>query len=137
MKVFVAGATGALGRQLVPMLVAGNHEVAEMRDEVAAQVAAVVLDRRALALLDRREVLDVSLARLGDGRSLGPANHDELLLHAATQLGLGLCPGQTVARARGPLGAESALHTSLSCAPEAIPGLGPVGIRADDERPLP
>jgi nucleoside-diphosphate-sugar epimerase len=27
MKVFVAGATGALGRQLVPMLVAGGHEV--------------------------------------------------------------------------------------------------------------
>jgi nucleoside-diphosphate-sugar epimerase len=30
MKVFVAGATGALGRQLVPMLVAGGHEVVGM-----------------------------------------------------------------------------------------------------------
>lgn len=27
MKIFVAGATGALGRQLVPMLVANGHEV--------------------------------------------------------------------------------------------------------------
>ncbi|MBV8733805.1 MAG: NAD-dependent epimerase/dehydratase family protein [Solirubrobacterales bacterium] len=27
MKVFVAGATGAMGRQLVPRLVAGGHEV--------------------------------------------------------------------------------------------------------------
>jgi nucleoside-diphosphate-sugar epimerase len=30
MKVFVAGATGAIGRQLVPMLVAGGHEVVAM-----------------------------------------------------------------------------------------------------------
>src|SRR6266508_6197749 len=30
MKVFVAGATGALGRQLVPILVEGGHEVTGM-----------------------------------------------------------------------------------------------------------
>ena len=30
MKVFVAGATGALGNQLVPMLVANGHEVVGM-----------------------------------------------------------------------------------------------------------
>ena len=30
MKIFVAGATGALGRRLVPMLVAGGHEVVGM-----------------------------------------------------------------------------------------------------------
>src|ERR671926_45063 len=30
MKVFVAGATGALGKQLVPRLVAGGHEVTGM-----------------------------------------------------------------------------------------------------------
>jgi uncharacterized protein YbjT (DUF2867 family) len=30
MKVFVAGATGALGRQLVPMLVANGHDVVGM-----------------------------------------------------------------------------------------------------------
>jgi len=30
LKVFVAGATGALGKQLVPMLVAHGHEVVGM-----------------------------------------------------------------------------------------------------------
>ena len=30
MKVFVAGASGALGKQLIPQLVAGGHEVVGM-----------------------------------------------------------------------------------------------------------
>lgn len=30
MKVFVAGATGALGRQLIPQLLAAGHQVAAM-----------------------------------------------------------------------------------------------------------
>jgi nucleoside-diphosphate-sugar epimerase len=37
MKVFVAGATGALGRQLVPVLVAGGHEVFGMTRSPAKQ----------------------------------------------------------------------------------------------------
>lgn len=37
MKVFVAGATGALGRQLVPMLVANGHEVTGMTSKSAKQ----------------------------------------------------------------------------------------------------
>ena len=37
MKVFVAGATGALGRQLVPMLVAEGHEVVGMARTVSKQ----------------------------------------------------------------------------------------------------
>src|ERR687891_531895 len=37
MKVFVAGATGALGRQLVPMLVAEGHEVVGMTRTVSKQ----------------------------------------------------------------------------------------------------
>jgi nucleoside-diphosphate-sugar epimerase len=37
MKVFVAGATGALGRQLVPMLVANGHEVTGMTSSPAKQ----------------------------------------------------------------------------------------------------
>jgi nucleoside-diphosphate-sugar epimerase len=37
MKIFIAGATGALGRQLVPMLVANGHEVVGMtRSEAKA-----------------------------------------------------------------------------------------------------
>jgi 2-alkyl-3-oxoalkanoate reductase len=37
MKVFVAGATGALGKQLVPMLVEGGHEVTGMTRSPAKQ----------------------------------------------------------------------------------------------------
>jgi nucleoside-diphosphate-sugar epimerase len=37
MKVFVAGATGALGKQLVPMLVANGHEVTGMTSTPAKQ----------------------------------------------------------------------------------------------------
>jgi nucleoside-diphosphate-sugar epimerase len=37
MKVFVAGATGALGRQLVPMLVANGHEVTGMTSKSEKQ----------------------------------------------------------------------------------------------------
>ena len=37
MKVFVAGATGALGRQLVPMLVANGHEVTGMTSKPEKQ----------------------------------------------------------------------------------------------------
>jgi nucleoside-diphosphate-sugar epimerase len=37
MKVFVAGATGALGKQLVPMLVANGHEVTGMTSKPAKQ----------------------------------------------------------------------------------------------------
>jgi 2-alkyl-3-oxoalkanoate reductase len=37
MKVFVAGATGALGRQLVPQLVARGHEVVGMTRSASKQ----------------------------------------------------------------------------------------------------
>ena len=37
MKVFVAGATGALGRQLLPMLVEQGHEVTGMTRTPAKQ----------------------------------------------------------------------------------------------------
>ena len=40
MKIFIAGATGALGRQLVPMLVANGHEVVGMTRSEAKAVTA-------------------------------------------------------------------------------------------------
>lgn len=59
MKIFVAGATGAIGRQLVPMLVANGHEVAGMtrtpsktdalRAMGARPVVADAFDRAAVA----------------------------------------------------------------------------------------
>jgi 2-alkyl-3-oxoalkanoate reductase len=58
MRVFVAGATGALGRQLVPMLVAAGHEVtattrtpgkmARLREAGAEPVVVDGLDRQAV-----------------------------------------------------------------------------------------
>jgi nucleoside-diphosphate-sugar epimerase len=59
MRIFVAGATGALGRRLVPLLVAGGHQVTAMtrtagkaaglRAAGAAPVVADALDREAVA----------------------------------------------------------------------------------------
>ena len=37
MKIFVAGATGVLGRQLAPQLVAGGHEVVGMTRSASKQ----------------------------------------------------------------------------------------------------
>jgi nucleoside-diphosphate-sugar epimerase len=59
MRVFVAGATGAIGRRLVPMLVADGHHVtgmthsprkrAELEERGAAASVADALDARAVA----------------------------------------------------------------------------------------
>jgi nucleoside-diphosphate-sugar epimerase len=59
MRVFVAGATGVIGRQLVPRLVAAGHEVhgmtrseckRQMRDELGAvPVVADALDAKQVA----------------------------------------------------------------------------------------
>jgi nucleoside-diphosphate-sugar epimerase len=46
MKVFVAGATGALGRQLVPMLVANGHEVTGMTSKPEKQEVVRALGAR-------------------------------------------------------------------------------------------
>jgi hypothetical protein len=63
---------------------------------VLAQAAAVVLERRALALHDVLQVVEVGVARLGDRAPLG-AGHDDLGGDAAAQFRLGL-------RAREPAG---------------------------------
>ena len=50
MRVFVAGATGALGRQLVPQLVASGHEVVGMtRDEAKGGIVRGMGARPAIA----------------------------------------------------------------------------------------
>jgi nucleoside-diphosphate-sugar epimerase len=60
MKVFVAGATGAIGRQLVPLLVARGHEVvATTRSpEKTSAVRAMGAEPVVLDALDRGAVLD-------------------------------------------------------------------------------
>ena len=77
MRIFVAGATGALGRRLVPLLVAEGHQVTAMTRAAAraaglraAGAAPVVADA-----LDREAVLRVVCAA-----------RPEVVVHEATAL---------------------------------------------------
>jgi 2-alkyl-3-oxoalkanoate reductase len=90
MKVFVAGATGALGRQLVPMLVAEGHEVVGMtrtaskqdllRSLGARSVVADALDPDAVAQAvasAEPEVIVHQLTALSGKMSIRDARHPE------------------------------------------------------------
>jgi nucleoside-diphosphate-sugar epimerase len=90
MKVFVAGATGALGRQLVPMLVAEGHEVVGMTRSAAKQdlvrslggraVVADALDADAVAQAvasAEPEVIVHQLTALSGKMSIRDARHPE------------------------------------------------------------
>jgi nucleoside-diphosphate-sugar epimerase len=83
MRVFVTGATGALGRHLVPMLVAAGHEVtattrtpgkvAQLREAGAKPVVVDGLDREAVIAAVRAagpEVIMHQMTALADMRSL-------------------------------------------------------------------
>ncbi|HET9080010.1 MAG TPA: NAD(P)-dependent oxidoreductase [Trebonia sp.] len=83
MRVFVTGATGAVGRHLVPLLVAAGHEVtattrtpakvARLRQAGAEAVVADGLDRAAVAAAVRAaapEVIVHEMTALADMRSL-------------------------------------------------------------------
>jgi 2-alkyl-3-oxoalkanoate reductase len=89
MRVFVAGATGALGRYLVPGLVAGGHEVtattrtpgkvAQLREAGAEPVIVDGLDREAVIAAVRAaapEVIVHEMTALAGGRSF--RNPDKL-----------------------------------------------------------
>jgi nucleoside-diphosphate-sugar epimerase len=77
MKIFVAGATGAIGRQLVPMLVARGHEVVGTARSQDGQdwMRSVGAEPVALDVLDRKAVLEV----IGRVRP-------EVVVHQATAL---------------------------------------------------
>lgn len=78
MKVFVAGATGAVGRQLVPRLVAAGHEVVGMTRTAAKQEQI-----RALGAVPA--VAD-ALEPEGVGRAIAAAE-PEVIVHELTALG--------------------------------------------------
>jgi nucleoside-diphosphate-sugar epimerase len=91
MRVFVAGATGALGRHLVPGLVATGHEVtattrtpgkvAQLREAGAEPVVADGLDREAViaaVLAARPEVIVHQMTALADVRSRSLRNPDKM-----------------------------------------------------------
>jgi len=77
MKVFVAGATGALGRQLVPMLVAGGHDVVGMTRTDAK--------RDLLRGLGARPVVVDALDAEAVGRAVGEAEPD-VIVHQLTAI---------------------------------------------------
>src|SRR5215217_6555861 len=64
MRVFVAGATGALGRQLVPELVAGGHEVVGMTRTAAKQEALRAMGARPVVADAEPEVIVHQLTAL-------------------------------------------------------------------------
>ena len=77
MKVFVAGATGALGKQLVPMLVAKGHEVVGMTRMEAK--------RDQLRSLGAQPVVADALDADAVGRAVGEAEPD-VIVHQLTAI---------------------------------------------------
>jgi nucleoside-diphosphate-sugar epimerase len=78
MKVFVAGATGAIGRQLVPRLVAAGHEVVAMTRDTAKQDA--------LRGLGARPVVADALQAEQVAEAVGTAQPD-VVVHQLTSIG--------------------------------------------------
>jgi nucleoside-diphosphate-sugar epimerase len=80
MRVFVAGATGAIGRQLVPQLVSGGHEVVgtSRRAEKASLIEEAGARAAIVDLLDAEAV----------GQAVGEAQPDAIV-HQATALAEG------------------------------------------------
>src|SRR5881275_1659465 len=86
MKVFVAGATGAIGKQLVPRLVAAGHEVVGMsRSEEkhralyelgATPVVADALDPEAVAAAVAHSAPDVIVHQLTAISAMDPRHFD-------------------------------------------------------------
>jgi nucleoside-diphosphate-sugar epimerase len=77
MKVFVAGATGALGKQLVPMLVANGHHVVGMTRTEAK--------RDQLRSLGAQSVVADALDADAVGRAVGEAEPD-VIVHQLTAI---------------------------------------------------
>jgi nucleoside-diphosphate-sugar epimerase len=78
MKVFVAGATGAIGRQLVPRLVAAGHEVAGMTSKES--------NRGLVAELGAKPVVADALDPDQVAEAVGEAN-PEVIVHQLTAIG--------------------------------------------------
>jgi nucleoside-diphosphate-sugar epimerase len=89
MRVFLAGATGALGRQLVPLLQSAGHEVSALvRDPERAPAGVQAFHGDAL---DRASVMDAVLAA-----------QPEAVMHQATALSAGTSNPRRMAAATAP-----------------------------------
>ena len=86
MKIFVAGATGVVGRRLVPLLVSAGHEVVGMSR--SAERAAE------LELSGARGVVGNVLDPVGLRELLGKTR-PEIVIHQVTDIPKSLDPGKT------------------------------------------
>ena len=126
MKVFVAGATGALGTQLVPQLGAAGHDVIGMtrspaktdmlRTLGARPVVADALDphavARAVAETEPEVIVHQLTALKGDPGLREMRNPDRFV--AMTNRPTGCAPGGAPAVCRSPTHASELLETVLS-----------------------
>jgi len=95
-----------------------HRSVAEEGSQMAAQVATVVGDRRALALHHLLEVRDVGITRLADGPPLALGHHGRRVDEPA-QLALGLCAREAIGIADAALRPDLALDAGARNAPGA------------------
>ncbi len=108
----------------LPLVDAVQRPVAEERLEVAAQVAAVVLDRRPFALHHILEVIDVGGTGRGDPPPLSSGNQGGVLVDPPAQLALGLYPREPLAASA--LAFQAKLAVGLAAAgraPAPVPAL--------------
>lgn len=137
MKVFLAGATGVIGRRLIPLLVASGHEVvgttraaekSEMLQRLGATPVIVdALDRDGLAAAVREARPDVVIHQLTDLSTYDFAANSRLRIEGTRNL---------VGAARA-VGVRRMIAQSISWM--SIPGDGPAdeSVPLDTEAPMP
>ncbi len=137
MKIFVAGAAGAIGRRLIPLLVASGHEVTGTTRETektgllqklgASPVVVDALDREGLASAVREARPDVVIHQLTDLSDRNFAANSRLRREGTRNL---------VDAARA-VGVRRLIAQSISWV--YVPGVGPAdeSVPLDSEAPLP
>ena len=126
MKVFVAGATGALGKQLVPMLVANGHEVVGMTRTEAK--------RDQLRSVGAQPVVADALDADAVGRAVGAAEPDVIVHQLTAHRRRSTCDA-SIASSRSPTAFASRVPTTCCRrarrwrAPRRPEGSDPPGIR--------
>ncbi len=105
---------------------------------MAAQVAAVVLDGRRLALHHVLQVVDVLIARIDDRALRSSVDCYRILIHAPAQLALGLYAGEPIATPRLAFQPDPTVRlSSPGRSPSAIPALAPARVARKKSEPVP
>ncbi|BCJ48415.1 dTDP-glucose 4,6-dehydratase [Actinoplanes ianthinogenes] len=147
MRIFVAGATGQVGRLLIPMLIAGGHQVTgigrsadgvrALAEQGAAGVRVDVYDRAALAAAVREAAPDVLVHQLTalSGGSLADnarIRHEGTrnLVDAAKAAGVRRLVAQSIAWAYAPGDTPATEETPLDPAADGARAVTVDGVRA-------